>query len=466
MNGYLRQATASQVRTIGPFVDSTDFATLENALTIANTDIVISANGGADTVKNSGGATAHGAGGIYTLTWDATDSAAVGELSYSVKVAGALVSFGTYVVLEEAIYDALYAAGAASLPATAAPGAAGGLFIAGTNAPVTITGSGNALTLLSTGAGGHGLTATGEGAGRGIDAQGGASGQGMKIKGGATAGGGLGIVAQATDTIALDISFEGAGVDVYAVRVLGKGAGYGASVSGGASGTDVIADITGNLTGLVSGSVGSVVAGVTLAASAVQAIWDALTAALTTAGSIGKKLADWVIGTTQTGDSFARLGAPAGASVSADIAAIQADTDNLQTRIPAALVGGRMDASVGAMAANTVTAASIATDAIDADAIAADAVTEIQAGLSTLTPAQVNTEVLDVLVTDTFAEPAAVPAATSSLKDKIAWLFTLGRNKITQTATTQLVRNDADAATVGTSAVSDDGVTAVRGEFS
>ena len=112
MNGYLKQSTAAQVRTIGPFVDDTDFKTLENALTINNTDIVISANGGADTVKNSGGATAHGAGGIYTLTWDATDTAAVGELSFSVKVAGALVVFGTYVVLEEAVYDAMFAASA------------------------------------------------------------------------------------------------------------------------------------------------------------------------------------------------------------------------------------------------------------------------------------------------------------------------------------------------------------------
>ena len=130
-----------------------------------------------------------------------------------------------------------------------------------------------------------------------------------------------------------------------------------------------------------------------LSAAAVQAIWDALTAALTTVGSIGKKLADWTIGTAQTGDSFARLGAPAGASVSADIAAVKADTaailvdtgTTLDVRIPAALVGGRMDASVGAMAAGVVTAAAVATDAIDADALAADAVTEIQAGLATPT---------------------------------------------------------------------------------
>lgn len=62
--------------------------------------------------------------------------------------------------------------------------------------------------------------------------------------------------------------------------------------------------------------------------------------------------------TAQTGDSFARLGAPAGASVSADIAAIEAQTDDIGAagagltavldRLPAALVSGRMDASVGA----------------------------------------------------------------------------------------------------------------------
>ena len=92
-----------------------------------------------------------------------------------------------------------------------------------------------------------------------------------------------------------------------------------------------------------------------LSAAAVQAIWDALTSALTTAGSIGKKLADWVIGTSQTGDSFARLGAPAGASVSADVAAVKVDTaailvdtgTTLDARIPAALTAnGNMKASL------------------------------------------------------------------------------------------------------------------------
>ncbi len=76
--------------------------------------------------------------------------------------------------------------------------------------------------------------------------------------------------------------------------------------------------------------------------------------------------------TAQTGDNYARLGAPAGASLSADVAAvktqtaaIETDTQDIQGRLPAALVSGRIDASVGAMAANTLTASALATDAVD-----------------------------------------------------------------------------------------------------
>lgn len=82
----------------------------------------------------------------------------------------------------------------------------------------------------------------------------------------------------------------------------------------------------------------------------------------------------------QTGDGFDRLGAPAGASVSADVAAVKVDTaailvdtgTTLDARIPAALVSGRMDVSVGAMAANVLTATAIAADAITDAKVAAD----------------------------------------------------------------------------------------------
>lgn len=109
----LKQSTASQSVKIGPFVDDTDGATPETALSIANTDIKLSKNGASYANKNSGGGT-HDANGMYTVTFDATDTNTVGRLEYSVKVAGALSVWGEFWVLEEAIYDALFAASAAA----------------------------------------------------------------------------------------------------------------------------------------------------------------------------------------------------------------------------------------------------------------------------------------------------------------------------------------------------------------
>lgn len=75
----------------------------------------------------------------------------------------------------------------------------------------------------------------------------------------------------------------------------------------------------------------------------------------------------------------------------ASIAAVQSDTDDIQTRIPSALVSGRIDASVGAMAANVMTAA----------AAASDLTTELQAGLATSSAlatvaGYIDTEVADI----------------------------------------------------------------------
>ena len=64
------------------------------------------------------------------------------------------------------------------------------------------------------------------------------------------------------------------------------------------------------------------------------------------------------------------------------------------------------------------------------------------------------------------AEPASPPALTANLRTALSWLLTLARNKITQTSTTTLVRNDTDSGTIGTSTVSDDGTTFIRGKYS
>lgn len=65
----------------------------------------------------------------------------------------------------------------------------------------------------------------------------------------------------------------------------------------------------------------------------------------------------------------------------------------------------------------------------------------------------------------TLAEVAAVPAANAPIWTKLNWLFALGRNKITQSTTTQTLRDDADTATIATAAVSDSAGTYTRGEW-
>ncbi len=140
--------------------------------------------------------------------------------------------------------------------------------------------------------------------------------------------------------------------------------------------------------------------------------------------------------TPQTGDAFARLGAPAAASVSADILAIDNFVDDLESRLTA----GR--------AANL--------DNLDAAV----------SSRSTLTTGQVNAEVLDVLNVDTFAELAAVPNAAATLTQILRWLYILARNQVEQTTTTQTVYADDGATPVADAAVSDNGTTFTRAEWS
>ena len=93
-----------------------------------------------------------------------------------------------------------------------------------------------------------------------------------------------------------------------------------------------------------------------------------------------------------------------------------------------------------------------------------DAATGTELGI---TEAKIDTlqDDMDTLV-GTQAEPTSPPAATSSLLNRVGWLFALARNKITQTSTTQTLRNDADGGNIATSTVSDDGTTATRAEWS
>ncbi len=145
------------------------------------------------------------------------------------------------------------------------------------------------------------------------------------------------------------------------------------------------------------------------------------------------------------------------------------------------LIGGgdTLDVQVTGMGAGVVTAAAVATDAIDADALADNAITAatFAAGAIDATAIAANAigaselaadavaEIADAVWDEAMVEPTAVPAVTGAMRAAIAWLLARDRNKLTQTATTTTLRNDADSGNVATSTVSDDGSTFTRGEW-
>ncbi len=126
------------------------------------------------------------------------------------------------------------------------------------------------------------------------------------------------------------------------------------SVTGNVGGnvTGTVASVVGNVGGNVTGSVGSVATGGIAAASFAAGAINA--AAIAT---------DAIDADAIKADAVTEI--QSGLATAASIVTLQADTDNIQTRLPTSLVSGRMDSSVGAMAANTLTASALATDAVD-----------------------------------------------------------------------------------------------------
>lgn len=151
------------------------------------------------------------------------------------------------------------------------------------------------------------------------------------------------------------------------------------------------------------------------AATIADAVWDEAATGHTDAGKAGEQL--WT-------DLDAVL-VDTGTTLQGELDGIQADTEDIQSRLPAALVSGRIDASVGAMAADVLTAAAtassfgteiatavwasatrtlsalgftlgasdLAADTIGASELAADAITEIvNAVLTTAMTESYNTD--------------------------------------------------------------------------
>lgn len=309
-----------------------------------------------------------------------------------------------------------------ALPA-AAPGATGGVFIAGTNAATTIT---------------TGLTTT--------------------FTGNLT--GSVGSVTGAVGSV---------------TGAVGSVTGAVGSVTGNVEGNVVgtvgaAASVTGNVGGNVVGSVGSVTGAVGSVTAVVSSnLTQILGTALTeTAGQIAAAFKKFFNVATPTGtvDSIpdAVPGAAGGLFIAGTNAATTVTT-GLTTTFTGNLTGsvgsvtgavgsvtgavGSVTGNVGGNVTGTVgTVNAIATDAINSSALATTAVTEI----------------VNAIVAVAGADPSGVPTANAAWPAKIDWICAKLRNKETMNRTTGVVnlRNDGDTTTIGTFTASDDGTTFTR----
>jgi len=108
---FIKQSTAYTFR-FGPFLDDTDGKTAETGLTIEDSHVRLSKAGGNFVDKNESSNSSHDEAGFYVVVLDATDTGTVGELQIAAHISGALPVFKTFQVVEEAIYDALFAGSA------------------------------------------------------------------------------------------------------------------------------------------------------------------------------------------------------------------------------------------------------------------------------------------------------------------------------------------------------------------
>lgn len=200
------------------------------------------------------------------------------------------------------------------------------------------------------------------------------------------------------------------------------------------------------------------------------AVWDVLETAIAVASSIGLKVKnnlDAAITTRLAPTVAARtldvaVGGEAGIDLDNTVGTLAKTTDITGFNdLSAAQVNAEVDTALDTAIPAVNVADSVNDILLDRTKPNLDVVVSTRA-----TPAQVNTEVLDVLNTDTFAEPAqGIPAATNTVINKISFLYKFLRNRITQDATTLKIYND-DAVTVDQKAtISDSGSEYVRGEI-
>jgi hypothetical protein len=263
----------------------------------------------------------------------------------------------------------------------------------------------------------------------------------------------------------------------------------------GTGGVTLTTAITGNITGNLSGSVGSVTGNVSgsIGSLAAQAKADVQAEA---EEALQTYHLDHFIASADPGSIVAnssllakltsKSATPAFSSFDNTTDSLEAirdkqtdietDTQDLQSRVPAALVGGRIDANVGAISGDS-TAADNEEAFFDGTGYAGTnntipTVTTVSNGVTVTTNNdktgyRLSATGVDDILDEAITEPAGVFAwGSATLRNIIGWVGALARNKMTQTSTTQTLRNDADSSNISTSTHADDGTTHTRGEWS
>lgn len=110
MSLLLPQSTSYTFR-LGPFLSVADAKTRMTALTIAQADRRLSKAGGAYAQSAATGSLTHSANGLYTCTWNATDTDTLGTLESDVDVATAFGIRREYMVVTADTFNALMGSG-------------------------------------------------------------------------------------------------------------------------------------------------------------------------------------------------------------------------------------------------------------------------------------------------------------------------------------------------------------------
>lgn len=432
---FLRQNTLQPIN-FGPFLSSSDGFTPQTGLTIAQANMQLSKDGGAFSSIASGSAT-HDSDGWYTANLTIDDVDTVGELKFKAMMTGTntLPVWDRWWVLEEPIYDALYGASAGGFDANQRVDIGQWLSTAvtissTTNKPEVDV---NSVSDDATAADNLELDYDGTGYNKSNSTIGTTTAN-TDMRG--TDNAALASIATEARLAELDAAnmptdlsnIEADTQDIQsrlpAALVAGRMSSDAVAISGDTVAADNLElDYDGTGYNKANSTIGTtttntdmrgtdsalLAANINVAAGVVESNLVQIEGTAQSATDLkdfadagydpstnqveGVKLVDTTTTNTDTrGTDNAALASVAtetrlaeldAGNIPTDLSNIETDTQDIQSRLPATLVSGRIDADVGFMQTGTVTAAVIATDAIDADALAADAIAEIQSGLGT-----------------------------------------------------------------------------------